>query len=474
VVMFGLTSCSGPNTASSPAPSATPISHLVVVYQENRSFDNYFGTYPHALNPPGEPRFDALAGTPSIDGLTPDLLAHNPNLSNPQRLDRSQAVTCDNDHGYLPEQQAFDGGRVDHFVQFTGHSRTTLQCTGRELGHLPDYAVMDYYDGNTVTALWRYAQRFAISDRAFSTTFGPSSPGHINLISGQTRGVKPGATLPGSVADGRLIGDLDPVYDDCNRGRAARVEMTGPNVGDLLNAHGVTWGWFSGGFRPDDRGPAGQARCTRVDRNLAGANVDDYSSEIEPFQFYRSTANPRHLPPTSPDMIGRSDRANHQYDLADFWSAAGRGHLPAVSFLKAAKYQNGHPGYSDPLDEQHFVVGVLNRLQKLPEWRSTAVIIAWDDADGWYDHRMSSKYGPRQPLLVISPYAKSNFVDHTVTDQSSILRLIEDNWRLGRIGGSSFDATAGSLNGMFDFSHGPMTSELILDPQTGGPRGSHE
>ena len=195
-------------------------------------------------------------------------------------------------------------------------------------------------------------------------------------------------------------------------------------------------------------------------------------------------------------MIGKTDQANHQYDLSDFWAAVDAGNMPAVSYLKAAAYQDGHAGYSDPLDEQTFLVDTLNSLQKRPEWRDTAVVLAYDDSDGWYDHQMSPivmhsasaddaltgtgtcgtpkagayldrcGYGPRQPLLVLSPFAKENFVDHSITDQASILRFIEDNWSLGRIGDQSFDALAGTLNNMFNFQH-PVDKKIILDDQTG-------
>jgi phospholipase C len=208
-------------------------------------------------------------------------------------------------------------------------------------------------------------------------------------------------------------------------------------------------------------------------------------------------------------MIGHTDQANHQYDLKDFWTAADSGNLPAVSYLKAAGYQDGHAGYSDPLDEQHFIVNTINRLQKLRAWKNTAVIIAYDDSDGWYDHVMGpivngsndpeldalvgpgnageprlgqykdrAGYGPRLPLLVISPYSKRNFVDHSITDQTSILRFIEDNWKLGRIGDGSFDQVAGSLNNLFDFSRRHMNNKLFLDPKTGeiihGGHGHHQ
>ncbi len=159
-------------------PTATPIKHLVVIYQENHSFDNYFGTYPDALNPAGEPPFDAAPGTPGVHGLTGQLIDHNPNLASPFRLDRSQELTCDNNLGYTPLQTAYDDGRVDQFVQAAGP---------KGAGCSPALT-MGHYDGNTVTALWEYAQHFAMSDDNFDDTYGPSIPSIINLISGQTAG----------------------------------------------------------------------------------------------------------------------------------------------------------------------------------------------------------------------------------------------------------------------------------------------
>jgi len=171
-VTGGTQSSSKAIMAAAPAAN-TPIDHVVIIFDENISFDHYFGTYPKATNQAGEPPFYAAPGTPATNGLTAALLNHNPNGSNPQRLDRSQAMTADMDHDYTAEQSAFDGGLMDKFVENTGHDKAI---------------VMDYYDGNTVTALWYYAQHFAMSDNSFGTTFGPSSPGALNLAAGQTQG----------------------------------------------------------------------------------------------------------------------------------------------------------------------------------------------------------------------------------------------------------------------------------------------
>jgi phospholipase C len=500
---------------SSDPPSA--IQHLVVIFQENVSFDHYFATYPHAANPSDEPAFTASLGTPTVDGLDTALLTHNPNAAQPQRLDRSQAITCDQDHGYRHEQMAFDMGKMDKFVQ----SDVKTKCPDPGLFTLTDNKqndiVMDYYDGNTVTALWTYAQHFAMSDHFFGTTFGPSTVGALNLVAGQTYGAtSTDPTADGSpdaavVANGTVIGDPppDPALDACssNSSGSIQVRMSGKNVGDLLNAKDITWGWFQGGFRPSSppspSSGGSPVVCGTSHRNIGGVSVTDYLPHHEPFQYYPSTANPRHLPPSSVALIGHSDQANHQYDLGDFWAAVDAGHMPAVSYLKAAAYQDGHARYSDPLDEQTFLVETINHLQQLSEWSSMAILIAYDDSDGWYDHMASPNvshssddqhdylygtglcksstpasdthqdrcgYGPRLPLLLISPFAKRNFVDHTVTDQSSILRFIEDNWSLGRIGDQSFDAAAGSLANLFDLSgtH-PITGKLTLWPDSGEP-----
>jgi phospholipase C len=489
-----------------PVHTATPIKHLVVIFGENISFDHYFGTYPYATNTDGT-RFTAAKGTPKVNGLTPALLNHNPNLYNPSRLSPSQAMTCDQNHNYGAEQKAYDNGKADAFVQNT----ETDKCTGQPILFGQPGLVMDYYDGNTVTAMWNYAQHYALSDNSYNTVYGPSTPGAINLISGQTHGMYAvNSTTGAKTSDsyvvqspdangvGTVINDPDPAFDDCSDKNHTSTNnlgvATGKNVGDLLNEQGVTWGWFQGGFKPTGT-TNGYSVCGATHTNVGGNAVVDYSPHHEPFQYYRSTSNPKHLPPSSVKAIGTTDQANHQYDLSDFDAALGANNLPSVSFLKAGEYQDGHAGYSDPLDEQQFVASTINKLQRSKDWKSTAVVLAYDDSDGWYDHvtppvvngssdasqdttMCSAKpasggyadrcgYGPRLPLLVISPYSRTNYVDHRVTDQSSILKFIEDNWRTGRIGDHSFDSRAGSLAGMFDFWQRPDTKPLILDPKTG-------
>ncbi|MGN6275665.1 MAG: phospholipase C [Solirubrobacterales bacterium] len=613
----------GHSVVFTPGGTRTPIHHVIEIFQENVSFDHYFGTYPNAAGSDGQ-GFTAAPHTPPVDGLEPatskslppdlrhsaDLLTENPNAALPQRLDSSATglpgdaggqLTCDQDHNYSDEQQAFDGGKMDRFVQSVGNAGgKTPFGTGCEAK-----TVMDYYDGNTVTGLWNYAQHYAMSDNSYGTTFGPSAPGAINLVSGDTGEVdmshlanNPSIATPTTpnadlTPDGQggysLTGDAQPYWDDCSTRDA--VALKGKNIGDLLNEAGLSWGWFEGGFRPstsyqaalEATGHSGQQTSEFVPDEFKSAEFnkavphssnqgicdavspvgaalggngqwgwkDDYIPHHEPFQYYASTANPHHLtiPVNSHGRdtlaglatIGRDtqhyvdgkpqfDTPNHNYDISDFdqlVNAIGDGELPpsalpAVSFLKAPGYQDGHAAYSDPADEQEFIAHTIDEVMQTPDWKHTAIVINYDDSDGWYDHAYSGVvnpslspadnltdttfglptsgqcgpepqtsaplggeqgrcgFGPRLPMLVVSPYAKGNYVDHDLSNQASTIDFVEYNWGLPSISGSFDQAQAGvdkaekvpfDLAGMFDF-HGQPNTRLTLDPATGEPTGS--
>jgi phospholipase C len=324
-----------------------------------------------------------------------------------------------------------------------------------------------------------------------------------------------------------MIGDGDPYLDKCSNPNIDQATIAGRNIGDMLNARGISWGFFEGGFDLTVVNPNGTTGCLRSHAATQPPFPvsQDYIPHHQPFQYFASTRNLNHDRPSSVAAVGKSlipgtsmpDPAKHQYDIHDFFDALAAGILPAVSYLKATAFEDGHAGYSDPLDEQHFVVRVLNALQRSPFWSSTAVVITYDDSDGFYDHQMPPivnpsfsvadklngpntcnnglqqgratratplngafgysaqgrcGYGTRIPLLVVSPLAKSNYVDHTLIDQTSILRFIEDNWLFGeRVQpDGSFDTIAGPINNMFDFAQQGNNDEprrLILDPVTG-------
>ena len=464
----------------------TPIKHVVIVFQENVAYDHYFGVYPNA------PGFTANANTPASDNYIahPNLISANPNLFPPFLL--SNALTCDQDHDYLPEQEAYDGGLADKFVQFTSDSGSGCNPNGS--------SVMGYYDGQNATAQWNLAQNFAMSDRSFDTEFGPSTPGAVDVISGQTFGASEDA-----VGGGAVISDDDPLYDDCASTSETLLSMSGKNIGDVLNEKGMTWGWFQGGFAPSTPyNPVTHTKavCGTKTPSIVAGSQTAYVPHHEPFEYYNSTANPHHLPPATLAEIGHNGQANHQYDLHYFWAAlsgVGGSQLPQVTYIKAYKAGNGHPANSDPIDEGHFLANLTNSIENSPDWSDTAVFVLWDDSDGWYDHvyppvvnhsndpvndyapTCGSKntkdlglgnandrcgYGARLPFLVISSYAKSDYISHNVIDQTSPLKFIEDNWQISGVpdtfGQRSYDTIAGSVDDMFDFGNHGSTPKVCL------------
>jgi phospholipase C len=559
--------------------TATPIKHVVVIFGENISFDHYFGTYPKAQNNPGETPFHYKSSNHSgndvantlITPLDPtkrfkpvkgvNLITDNPNgpkgsgatfngtsAANPFRLAPSQAATADQNHSPKPEQVAYDNGKVDQFPGSTGTAGPPPSATAESNAALTKGLTMGYFDGNTVTALWNYANHFALNDNTYTSQFGPSTPGAINLISGQTNGfanftnVVSGTTLlhnSHEVFDGQggftLIGDAEPLGDVCSATSSDNVAFAGKNIGDLLNNKNITWGWFQGGFNLELTNANGSTGCMRSTPNeipgYGGVAQADYVEHHQPFQYYASTANLTHARPSSIAAIGSSyeagrgkvaDPANHQYDTDDFFTALDNGILPSVTFLKAPSFEDAHPGNSDPTDEQTFVVNVINALEESTFWESTAVVITYDDSDGWYDHQMPSivnpstsitvdalngpgvcttgaqqpedgkladrkkplngtgglpvlgrcGYGTRIPLLVISPWSRDNYVDHTLLNQASVIRFIEDNFLDGKRiqPGGSFDSVGNSIAPMFDFNRSlkeVRERKLFLDPNSG-------
>jgi phospholipase C len=537
-------------------PTATPIKHLVVIFGENESFDHYFGAYPQASNPAGEPSFVAASGTPQVNGYEKNaaLLTANPNTTNasnlaaasaagfsasfmnPFRIDRTQFDTASQNHAYTPEQLASDGGKMDAFVANTGKG---IAGGSASFGTIAQ--VMGYFDGNTVTGLWNYAQNFAMSDNMYTDSFGPSTPGALNVVSGTTNGADKliaGDTIPDGQGAFTMTNDADPAGDACSN-VAISTTMAGKNIGDLLNAANITWGGFMGGFDTSATNANGTTGCARstVSPNT-NRTVADYIPHHAWFQYYASTANPKHTRPSSTAMIGHTETTldaagsatpvHHQYDYNDFVSAVSAGNFASVSYIKAPAFQDAHPGNSNALDEQAFVAKVINFLQQQPDWTNTAVIVTYDDSDGWYDHQspnilrssfdsttiasinkpngtfasgsapitgadqlngsgictgpsaapavgvngktVNGRCGPgsRIPFILISPYAKVNFVDSTPITQASMIRFIEDNWLNGqRLGGGSADATAGSIMAMFDFNAAPHTTPVFIDPTTG-------
>jgi phospholipase C len=502
-------------TVNNSAKTTTPIKHLVVIFDENQSFDHLFGTYPYAENTDGTD-FCPQAGTAGLpgssesvntelgaglvpdstlgapiekggcatyQGVTPnpeaganppvaDPTAPNPNEYQPQRIPDTAAVTCDNNHSYTPEEEAVDGGKMDHFVQYT-----SADCAIPGASNSSPGIGMDYYDGNTATGLWNYAQHYGLADNSWDATFGPTMIGSLNMFSGTTYSSITGSTY---------ISNTDPVWDDID---GESGEMGGGNIGTVMNEKGISWGWFEEGFQTP----------TASDSNVDGHSAAMFGSIYDAPDWWQATSNEDHVKSATNTEIGFNGPANHMYDTPEFFeSLEGKNGaaMPAVSFLRSDVVRTGHPSSSDPLDEQEWIEGDVNAIEKSAYWPSTAIVIEYDDSDGYYDHQpptilnssdtgsdsaicteahaagvpeignQSNRCGPSQrlPFEVISPYVKPDHVDHSLITQDSTLKFIEKNWGLPTVGPATFDnlPQLSDLESFFDWSQ-PQQKEVLLD-----------
>lgn len=381
-----------PSGGPSGGPAAARIQHLVVLLQENVSFDHYFGTYPGAT---GFPQGDPARVPPQADGSRP-------------RHGTPAAAANDVPHGYDAMLAEFNGGKMDQYGRTGGAN------------------AMSFYDYHEVPAYWLLARRYALADHWFQPIFGPSAPNHLELVAGYSGGRKD---------------DANPPYGphvDCSRPCAP--PLAGQNIGDRLSAAGVDWGWYQGGV---------------------AAGPPDYIQHHNPFAYF-AAANPK-----------AGDRyAGHIRDLSQFFTAAREGRLPAVAFVKAAKADNGHAGYSGPLQDDQFVTRVVNAVAQSPNWPSTALLLLFDESGGFYDHLAPPAVdtgmegvrglGPRVPALLISPYARAGYVSHVQYEHASVLRFIEQRWGLPPLDNAGRrDQAAASLDDLFDFTQPPRAAQPL-------------
>jgi acid phosphatase len=486
------------------APSAPKglekIETIVVLYAENRSFDNLYGDFPGAsgladLAPEAARQLDrdgaVLPELPPVwGGLTPRGVepavdeartAHLPNapfgIDDPAGLDTPLGVpTIDLVHRFYQNQMQIDGGRNDKFVAY-GDS-----------GAL----VMGHYDGSKLP-LWPIAQRYVLADNFFMGAFGGSFLNHFYLAcacaprypdadkspaAGQIAAVEPDGValtiapdsppsalqrIPKFVRDGALTPDFyavntmqppyqpsgvkpaeggDPDYADPSK-PSTLPPQTDLTIGDLLSAKGVSWAWYAGAW--------GIA--------LSGAKVEPnprFQTHHQPFNYFAAFAP------------GNAARADHLrdggLDGAKFIAAIDTGALPQVAFYKPQGILNEHPGYSDVLDGDAHLADLVAHLEKSPQWDHMIVIITYDENGGFWDHAAPPKgdrFGPgtRIPAIIVSPFAKKGFVDHTLYDTTSILRLITERFGLTELPGLKQRAEAIAAGGK---TLGDLTNALDL------------
>ncbi len=420
------------------------IDTVVVIYMENRSFDNLFGLFPGASG-----IADAIAaGAPQVarDGaalptLPPVLLTGKKppeadprfpaNLPNaPFPIDaylHSDQKTGDLVHRFYTNQDQIDGGRNDKFAAFS------------DAGGLS----MGYYDGST-TKLWQWAKDYTLADHFFMGAFGGSFLNHQILIAGrpprfdnapaqmysrhdaQGHAMYDGPLTPDGYAVNTVFSVFAPHPPKADPATLLPPQDQ-PTIGDRLTAKGITWAWYSGGFA--------DALTGLGDKEL-------FQYHHQPFVYYRTYGD------------GTAAKAHHLKDGRDFLADIESGTLPHVAFYKPSGPNNQHPGYADVATGDEHADEILKALVAGPQWQHMAIIVTYDENGGFYDHVTPPKgdrWGPgtRVPAIIISPFARKGYVDHTTYDTLSILALIEHRWHLKPL--AKRDATADPLSGAFQF-----------------------
>lgn len=413
VLAFGL---SVPTHAEIP-PALQKINHILVIFEENRSFDNMYGTFPGA---DGLANAGAAATQVDRDGrpyatlpqpIDSTLRPSGPdprfpaNLPNRPYLMEGYVAKADKSgdmiHEFYSEQRQINGGRMDKFVAYSNAAGL----------------VMGYFDG-AGTQAWKLAGEFALGDRMFHSAFGGSFLNHSFLVCSCAYywPEAPASIVAQVGTDGSVVHDGQVTTDGyaVNTSRSIYLHapentdptrlvppQTMPHIGDRLDAVGVNWVWYGGGY----------------DNAMGGKPERRFQFHHQPFAYFKNLAP------------GTPAQKAHLKDLPDLMAAIETGTLPPVAFYKPIGELNQHPGYANVADGDAHLGEIIARLRKSPNWADTLVIVTYDEHGGSWDHVAPPKrdaWGPgtRVPLLAIGPMVKKGFIDHTSYDFGSILRTI--------------------------------------------------
>jgi len=430
------------STGTSTPTDVTALNHIVVIYLENHSFDNTYGEYPGAVGLSaglqGNKQLDSSGNLYTALPLTSDskLPAGTILADAPFALGNylSPAIpTRDLFHKYYLEQQQIDGGKMDKFVAYS-------DAQGLAMG---------YYHTSELS-LSSEALDYVLCDNFFHSAFGGSFLNHFWLIAAATP-VFPNAPAalisvlgndgyPTSYAneknmtpDGYVVNTsytVNTPHPSTQPTANLVPNQTMPTIGDRLNDKNISWAWYSGGWNDA----------------LAGHPDPLFQFHHQPFAYFANYAD------------GTALKTAHLKDEADFIAAAEAGTLPAVSFVKPLGMNNEHPGYADIITGEAHTEQLINAVRNGPNWKDAAIIITYDEHGGQWDHVAPPKidrWGPgsRVPAIIISPFAKHGFIDHTQYETVSILALIEKRFGLPALG--TRDAAAANLLNAFDFTQKP-------------------
>ncbi|MBC5825765.1 MAG: alkaline phosphatase family protein [Candidatus Eremiobacteraeota bacterium] len=383
--------------------SIQAIKHIIVIVQENRSFDSYFGTFPGADGIPFK------AGQPTV--CVPDPHGgcvrpyHDPRDKNFGGPHGSRAAALD-----------IDGGKMDGFLTALSIGRS---CTSNDVNpNCGSGEVMGYHDARELPNYWQYARNFVLQDRMFESTASWSLPAHLFLVSEwSAKCTRPGDAM--SCARALQQPAYPPDYGS-HRGRgrhriAARPDYAWTDLTYLLHVHHVSWAYYVfTGSQPD---------CADGDADCAAAMLSARTPGIwNPLPYF--------------DTVERDGEEKNVQNIAQFYVAARSGSLPSVSWIVPNQRLSEHP---DALvsDGQSYVTGLINAIMQGPQWNSAAIFLCWDDWGGFYDHVPpppvdKNGYGLRVPALVISPYARRGYIDHQTLSFDAYAKFIEDDFLSGQ------------------------------------------
>ncbi|MDB5156230.1 MAG: acid phosphatase [Mucilaginibacter sp.] len=417
--------CKKDKTNSNPGNKTTinSVNHVVVIYLENHSFDNLYGSFTGAkglsdATAANTTQVDATgtpyASLPAILPVPPTFPTNLPNTYfNIDQYVPANLVTQDVLHRYYQEQMQIDGGKMDKYSLYNTSAGLT----------------QGYYDTKLLPML-QFASKYVLCDNFYHSAFGGSFLNHQWLIAAASP-TFPGAPT-GIVAtlnpDGTVIkdGQVTPdgfVVNTSYTVNAPHPATTGPNaydpaklvpnqtnptIGDRLSDKSISWAWYSGGWNDA----------------LAGNAAATFQFHHQPFAYFAKYAD------------GTQAKKDHLKDETDFIAAAKAGTLPAVSFIKPLGKYNEHPGYANLMDGENHTVELINDVLNGPNGKDAVIIVTYDENGGFWDHvappKIDAKWGPgtRVPTIIISPFAKTSYVDHTQYETISILSFIEKRWGL--------------------------------------------
>ena len=371
----------GVATAQTNYPTTTPIQHLVVLMQENHSFDNYFGTYPGVDGIPPGTKMPVDPNDPAAGYVEPWHIGNS--------------TISDLSHSVATFRDQFNNGKMDGFVSALNKRNQN--------GNL----AMGYYDDREIPYYWNLADNYVLFDQFFSSAKDGSFANHMYWVAA----VSPTAPKGAELAD---------------------VLSSVPTIFDSLQEAGISWKFYVQNYDP-----------TITYRNLGtSGNRASQVIWVPLLNFDRFIDDPV--------------LSSHIVDLSQYFIDLQNGTLPAVSYIIPSGASEHPP--SSLMSGQRFVKNILQELMRSNSWDSSAFLLTYDDWGGWYDHVVPIHvdeygYGPRVPAILVSPYAKTGYIDHTVLDFTSILKFIEENWNIAPL--AERDANASNFLSAFDFNQSP-------------------